>query len=164
MMIDLPPREFDAFGLQPYGHKDMVESTEFNFYGNRYATGSADGRITVYNRHSKDGAWHLCDVWGAHKGEILEVLRIVQASRASLTIVRSIGYHRTYTPAFWARYLRTASSDFGEKIRAYLNAMVDGSTPSLTVRSSSCGPILDVLSHLSPSNTTQPLNTRTSPS
>jgi nucleoporin SEH1 len=77
MILDFPAREFEHLGLQPYSHKDMVEYVEFNFYGNRYASGGADGRIKVYNRHSSDGAWHICDTWAAHKSEVLEVSRII---------------------------------------------------------------------------------------
>lgn len=66
-----PPSE--GFALLTSTHRDIVESCAFNFYGTRYATGSADGKIKVYNRHH-DGEWSLCDTWGAHNGgEILEL-------------------------------------------------------------------------------------------
>ena len=55
-----------------HGHKDLVQAVAFNAYGDRCATGSVDGKIRVFNRH-KDGTWRLCDTWGAHGGEILEV-------------------------------------------------------------------------------------------
>lgn len=65
-------REQEGFVLLQHGHRDMVEATAFNHYGNRFASGSVDGKIKVYNRH-KDGSWNICDTWGAHNSEILEV-------------------------------------------------------------------------------------------
>ncbi|KAK3903397.1 WD40-repeat-containing domain protein [Staphylotrichum tortipilum] len=55
-----------------HGHQDLVQAVAFNGHGDRCATGSVDGKIRVFNRH-KDGAWRLCDTWGAHAGEILEI-------------------------------------------------------------------------------------------
>ncbi|EKD19788.1 uncharacterized protein L3040_001865 [Drepanopeziza brunnea f. sp. 'multigermtubi'] len=62
----------DAFTLLPHGHKDMVQATAFNVYGDRFASSSADGKIKAYNRH-KDGTWNLCDTWAAHTAEILQI-------------------------------------------------------------------------------------------
>ncbi|SPQ23780.1 b4e2af9a-46be-49a3-bdc1-5e758905613e [Thermothielavioides terrestris] len=55
-----------------HGHQDLVQAVAFNNHGDRCATGSVDGKIRVFNRH-KDGAWRLCDTWGAHASEILEI-------------------------------------------------------------------------------------------
>ncbi|KAK4103762.1 WD40 repeat-like protein [Parathielavia hyrcaniae] len=55
-----------------HGHQDLVQAVAFNGHGDRCATGSVDGKIRVFNRH-KDGAWRLCDTWGAHASEILEL-------------------------------------------------------------------------------------------
>lgn len=66
--------EPDNFVLLQHGHRDMVEATAFNTYGDRFASSSADGKIKVYNRH-KDGLWNLTDTWGAHTAEILQVRR-----------------------------------------------------------------------------------------
>ncbi|KAL5316532.1 hypothetical protein ACEPPN_015581 [Leptodophora sp. 'Broadleaf-Isolate-01'] len=62
----------DGFSLLQHGHKDMVQATAFNTYGDRFASSSVDGKIKVYNRH-KDGSWNLCDTWGAHTAEILQI-------------------------------------------------------------------------------------------
>jgi WD40 repeat protein len=74
MMEDSPlsPAEPEGFTLLQHGHRDMVEATAFNSYGDRFATSSIDGKIKVYNRH-KDGSWNICDTWGAHTAEILQV-------------------------------------------------------------------------------------------
>jgi nucleoporin SEH1 len=64
--------EQEGFALLQNGHRDMVEATAFNMYGDRFASGSVDGKIKVYNRH-RDGSWNMCDTWGAHTSEILEV-------------------------------------------------------------------------------------------
>lgn len=64
--------EGTAFDLIAHGHRDLVQAVAFNVYGDRFATGSVDGKIRVFNRH-KDGTWRLCDNWGAHPGEVLEV-------------------------------------------------------------------------------------------
>jgi nucleoporin SEH1 len=61
-----------SFAMQQHGHRDMVQASAFNRYGDRFALGSADGRIKVYDRH-RDGSWMLCDTWGAHNGEVIEV-------------------------------------------------------------------------------------------
>ncbi|TAQ84397.1 hypothetical protein B7494_g7269 [Chlorociboria aeruginascens] len=62
----------EAFMLLQNGHRDMIEAAAFNAYGDRFASSSADGKIKVYNRH-KDGTWNLCDTWGAHNAEILQL-------------------------------------------------------------------------------------------
>lgn len=73
MMEDDPiDADQDGFMLLQHGHKDMVEAAAFNAYGDRFASSSVDGRIKVYNRH-RDGSWNLCDTWGAHTAEILQV-------------------------------------------------------------------------------------------
>ncbi|RDL33660.1 WD40 repeat-like protein [Venustampulla echinocandica] len=64
--------EQDGFALLQHGHRDMVEATAFNSYGDRFASSSVDGKIKVFNRH-KDGSWNICDTWGAHTSEILEI-------------------------------------------------------------------------------------------
>ncbi|KAI1498656.1 putative nuclear pore protein [Biscogniauxia marginata] len=61
-----------AFDIVQHGHKDLVQAIAFNAYGDRCATGGVDGKIRVFNRH-RDGVWRLCDNWGAHGGEILEL-------------------------------------------------------------------------------------------
>ncbi len=58
--------------IMKHGHQDLVQAVAFNSYGDRCATGSVDGKIRVFNRH-RDGTWRLCDNWGAHGGEMLEV-------------------------------------------------------------------------------------------
>jgi nucleoporin SEH1 len=63
------------------GHRDMVEAAAFNSYGDRFASSSVDGKIKVYNRH-KDGSWNLCDTWGAHNGEILQVRTAISLFQA----------------------------------------------------------------------------------
>ena len=73
-MTDDSPTETEpeGFTLLPHGHRDMVGATAFNSYGERFASSSVDGKIKVYNRH-RDGSWNLCDTWGAHTAEILQV-------------------------------------------------------------------------------------------
>ena len=61
-----------AIDIVAHGHRDVVQAIAFNAYGDRCATGSVDGKIRVFNRH-RDGTWRMCDNWGAHGGEILEV-------------------------------------------------------------------------------------------
>jgi nucleoporin SEH1 len=58
--------------IMKHGHQDLVQAVAFNSYGDRCATGAVDGKIRVFNRY-RDGVWRLCDNWGAHGGEILEV-------------------------------------------------------------------------------------------
>jgi nucleoporin SEH1 len=72
MVMQQPFGDSSTFIIQQHGHRDMVQAADFNRYGNRFAIGSADGRIKVYDRH-RDGSWALCDTWGAHSGEIIEV-------------------------------------------------------------------------------------------
>ena len=67
--------ETSAFTRMEHGHKDMVGTASWNSYGTRCATGSADGKLKVFDRQ-KDGTLSLCDTWSAHNAEVLEV-RIV---------------------------------------------------------------------------------------
>ncbi|OWP03433.1 hypothetical protein B2J93_7451 [Marssonina coronariae] len=48
----------EGFSLLPQGHRDMVQATAFNTYGDRFASSSVDGKVKVYNRH-KNGTWNL---------------------------------------------------------------------------------------------------------
>ncbi len=76
MFLNDPPVVDDRPSFETiikHGHQDLVQAVAFNGHGDRCATGSVDGKIRVFNRH-KDGNWRLCDNWGAHAGEILEVL------------------------------------------------------------------------------------------
>ncbi|KFX93856.1 hypothetical protein V490_04632 [Pseudogymnoascus sp. VKM F-3557] len=61
-----------GFSIQQHGHKDMVEASAFNSYGTRFALGSADGKIKVFDR-LRNGSWGLCDTWAAHNAEVLEL-------------------------------------------------------------------------------------------
>lgn len=72
MMMDHPFAEHNGFSIFPHGQRDMVNASAFNRYGNRFAIGSADGRIKVFDRN-RDGSWVICDTWWAHKAEIVEV-------------------------------------------------------------------------------------------
>jgi nucleoporin SEH1 len=72
MIMDEPFGRASSFTIQQHGHRDMVQASAFNRHGNRFAIGSVDGKIKVYDRH-RDGSWNLCDTWAAHSGEVLEV-------------------------------------------------------------------------------------------
>jgi nucleoporin SEH1 len=99
MMDDLPVEtEQEGFMLLQHGHRDMIEATAFNSYGDRFASSSVDGKIKVYNRH-KDGSWNLNDTWGAHTAEILQVsLTVPVKSSISNFVNRSNGSHQPSTP------------------------------------------------------------------
>lgn len=71
--VNSSPSKETGFALLQNTHRDMIQATAFNSYGDRFATSSVDGKIKVYNRH-QDNTWNLCDTWGAHSGEILEVV------------------------------------------------------------------------------------------
>lgn len=60
------------FSRMEHGHRDMVGTASWNSYGTRCATGSADGKLKVFDR-LKDGTLSLCDTWSAHNSEVLEV-------------------------------------------------------------------------------------------
>jgi nucleoporin SEH1 len=60
-----------SFTTFEQNHRDVVLAVDFNFYGNRMATASADHRIKVYDR--KDDNWNLVDTFSAHDAEITEV-------------------------------------------------------------------------------------------
>ena len=55
-----------------HGGSELVLAAHYNTYGTRLVTGSADHRIRVFNL-GVDGTWEIADVWGAHKGEVLDV-------------------------------------------------------------------------------------------
>ena len=58
--------------IMQHGFQDNATWVSYNFYGDRFAAGSVDGKIRVFNRHA-DATWRLCDAWTAHGGEVLEV-------------------------------------------------------------------------------------------
>jgi nucleoporin SEH1 len=60
-----------SFTTFEQNHRDVVLAVDFNFYGNRMATASADHRVKVYDR--KDDNWNLVDTFGAHDAEITDV-------------------------------------------------------------------------------------------
>ena len=54
-------------------HNDVVLAVDFNFYGTRMVTASADHRVKVWDR--KEDNWNLVDTFGAHdarQGHVLE--------------------------------------------------------------------------------------------
>ena len=75
--IDDDYGELTAFSRMEHGHKDMVGTASWNSYGTRCATGSADGKLKVFDRQ-KNGTLSLCDTWSAHNAEVLEV-RLLQS-------------------------------------------------------------------------------------
>jgi nucleoporin SEH1 len=75
MMTNHPLANYNGLQILQHGHRDMVQASAFNRYGNRFAIGSADGRIKVFDRH-RDGSWVICDTWWAHKAEIIEVCQL----------------------------------------------------------------------------------------
>ncbi|KAJ2903597.1 Nucleoporin SEH1 [Zalerion maritima] len=71
--LPVPEEDLERFDMiMQNGFKDNATWVSYNFYGDRFAAGSVDGKIRVFNRHS-DGTWRLCDTWAAHGGEVLEV-------------------------------------------------------------------------------------------
>lgn len=101
MAAPVPPSPNDdkpSFDLNlQHGHKDLVQAVAFNTYGDRCATGSVDGKVRVFNRH-KDGSWRLCDTWGAHGGEVLELQWL--PSTVYPNLIASLGVEGTFR--LWA--------------------------------------------------------------
>lgn len=90
----------DGFRLIQHGHRDMVSAVAFNSYGDRFASTSVDGKIKVYNRH-RDGSWNVCDTWGAHNAEILQVapsIIHIKAVEANIQPLRCNGSPQPSTP------------------------------------------------------------------
>ena len=54
-----------------HGSHDLVLAVDFNFYGTRMVTGSADHHLKVWDR--KDENWTLIESWKAHDAEIVDV-------------------------------------------------------------------------------------------
>ena len=103
----------DGFNLLSHGHRDMVEASAFNHYGNRFATSSVDGKIKVYNRH-RDGSWNLCDTWGAHTAEILQVnFKLLSGTMGVANMSRSNGFHPQSTQTSSHQLAPTGASNSG---------------------------------------------------
>lgn len=61
-----------------HGHQDLVLAVDYNFYGTRMATASADHKLKVWDRiKDKDdgsgGGWTVTDVWTAHDAQVTDV-------------------------------------------------------------------------------------------
>jgi len=54
-----------------HGHHDLVLAVDFNFYGTRMVSASADHHLKVWDR--KEDSWALIDSWKAHDAEIVDV-------------------------------------------------------------------------------------------
>lgn len=54
-----------------HGHHDLVLAVDFNFYGTRMVSASADHHLKVWDR--KEDSWSLIDSWKAHDAEIVDV-------------------------------------------------------------------------------------------
>ena len=52
-------------------HQDLVLAFDYNFYGNRIVSASADLTLKVF--HRRDDTWTLLDSWRAHDAEIVGV-------------------------------------------------------------------------------------------
>jgi len=60
-----------AMSTFQHGSHDLVLAVDFNFYGTRMVTGSADHNLKVWDR--KDENWTLIESWRAHDAEIVDV-------------------------------------------------------------------------------------------
>ncbi|KAB8292190.1 hypothetical protein EYC80_007932 [Monilinia laxa] len=86
---EVPPAPPEAFHLLTSTHRDLIEASAFNTTSTRFASGSADGKIKVFNRHH-DATWSLCDTWSAHHGgEVLDLQWLPPAIHPNL--LASIG-------------------------------------------------------------------------
>lgn len=136
-MMDGGFAQSGGFVIQSHGHRDMVEASSFNDYGTRFALGSADGKIKVYDR-LRDGGWSLCDTWGAHSTEVLEV------GGSQLTYISTadpnscVGFHPQSTPTSSHPYHQMGSSSCGQKIPQSLLEMDGASIPAPTAQSTKC--------------------------
>ncbi|KAA8564566.1 hypothetical protein EYC84_011486 [Monilinia fructicola] len=143
---DIPPPPPDAFQLLTSTHRDLVEASAFNTTGTRFASGSADGKIKVFNRHH-DGSWALCDTWGAHHGgEVLELQWLPQRST------------RTSSP----RSAPTAASSCGSRIPRSRPTRAGASTRRTGAQSGRRAARRARASSASPSSTARRPGTRTS--
>ena len=114
-----------SFTTFEQNHLDVVLAVDFNFYGTRMATASADHRVKVYDR--KEDTWNLVDTFGAHDAEITDVCADTLSANAlheflqccgtwieKLTLGRSNGMGLT-----WAKSLapspKTVASSSGKK-------------------------------------------------
>lgn len=118
-----------------HGHQDLVQAVAFNGHGDRCATGSVDGKIRVFNRH-KDGQWRLCDTWGAHASEILELQWLPTTIYPNL--LASLGIEGRFK--LWAEDPSAAPG------RRFAESTRNG--PLITIPSSSRSPHLNAASHL----------------
>jgi WD40 repeat protein len=62
-----------AEGFHPLSHanKEVVLAADFNRYGTRLVTGSADHRLRIFDL--KDGEWVLLEEWRGHNAEVTDV-------------------------------------------------------------------------------------------
>ena len=60
-----------SFSTFEPNHLDVILAVDFNFYGNRMATASADHRVKVFDR--REDSWNLVDTFGANDAEITDV-------------------------------------------------------------------------------------------
>lgn len=63
----------NGFHRFSHGHHDLLLATNYNFYGTRLATASADHKVKVWDRNDKSGQWIVTDVWNAHDAEVTDV-------------------------------------------------------------------------------------------
>ncbi|KAF7195269.1 hypothetical protein HII31_03475 [Pseudocercospora fuligena] len=63
----------NGFHRFSHGHQDLLLSVDYNYYGTRMATASADHKVKVWDRNEKTGQWVVTDVWTAHDAEVIDV-------------------------------------------------------------------------------------------
>jgi hypothetical protein len=131
----------DAFQLLNHGHRDMIATSAFNYYGDRFATGSVDGKIKVYNKNNA-GHWVLCDTWGAHNAEVYQVQLPSHPSTFDIAanIYRSNGSIPNCTLTSSPPLVQTAVSDSGSKIQPSRPTKGGASTRTPTSPSGNCAP------------------------
>ncbi|CAK7264240.1 hypothetical protein SEPCBS57363_000980 [Sporothrix epigloea] len=117
--------------IMKHGHQDLVQAVAFNAYGDRCATGSVDGSIRVFNRHS-DGMWRLCDTWGAHGSEILELQWLPPTIYPNL--LASIGFEGGFK--LWTEDpIAAPGRRFSQRAKGYAKAAFETRSPRSPYRS-----------------------------
>lgn len=63
-----------AHGFHPLSHadKEVVLAADFNRYGTRLVTASADHKLRVFD--DVEGNWTLIEEWRAHNAEVTDVI------------------------------------------------------------------------------------------
>lgn len=92
----------DGFHEFDQDAQDVVLAVNYNLYGNRIVTASADHHLRVYDRNDATQEWSLTESWRGHDAEITDVSSVIACMRTLFLSVCAFSKPMNCIPIFYS--------------------------------------------------------------